>query len=109
VTAKIAEGDVTCSVGGVDLNDRPLGYECNKGWNFNNLQGTDGTLDPRKERKVTSNVPQVFLFFDSVYRYDSRFERQFFLDSPGPCNQAGSPSPRSPGGEGAQDQLGNGS
>jgi len=26
---------------GVDLNHRPLGYECNQDRNYNNLDGTD--------------------------------------------------------------------
>src|SRR5215813_14464330 len=38
---------------------RGFSTECNKGWNFKNLQGTDGTLNPCQERKGTINVPQM--------------------------------------------------
>jgi hypothetical protein len=62
-----------------NLNHRPLGYECNKGWNFNNLQGTDGTLDPCKERKVTINVPQLFPLL-SILDFDA-LKNQHLLSS----------------------------
>ena len=45
---------------GVDLNHRPLGYECNKDRNFNDLQGMDGTQKTCKEHWGTTNVPQMF-------------------------------------------------
>jgi hypothetical protein len=44
----------------MDLNHRPLGYECNKIRNFNNLQGTDSTQRHRKELQGTVIVPLLF-------------------------------------------------
>jgi hypothetical protein len=43
-------------------------YECNKDLQYNNLQGTDGTLNPCKEPLGILNVPQLFPHFFLIER-----------------------------------------